>query len=165
MDQNQAGTTRIKVNFAKPFPLFPLEGVVLLPHALLRLLLFEPRYLQMADDVLDASGQIAMAIFDGNEWRDDYYGAPELKPSVCIGQIAHHERQDDGNLIVLLQGVCRARIAEELLPESDTLYRRAVLEPVEFNDTDEDELFDLREHLLTRLTEAPLTELRSVRAI
>lgn len=165
MDPQPAGTTRVKVNFSKPFPLFPLDGVVLLPHALLRLLLFEPRYLQMADDVLDASGQIALAVFDGNEWRDDYYGSPQLKPSVCIGQIAHHERQPDGNLVVLLQGICRARIDEELASDDEAMYRQAILEPVELSDADDDEMPDLRERLLTRLTEPPLTELRSVRAI
>ena len=39
----------ISVNFSKPMPLFPLPEVVLLPHAIQPLHIFEPRYRLMVE--------------------------------------------------------------------------------------------------------------------
>jgi len=161
------GSTKVQVNFGKPFPVFPLDGVVLLPHALLRLFIFEPRYRQMVEHVLDTNGQIAMAVFDGKAWKDDYQGSPPIKPNVCVGQIVQHERLPDGNYRILLQGVCRARVVHEEPPppDDDRLYRSAVLEPVESGEADDDDLFMVRDGVLMRLGEEPLSELASVRAV
>lgn len=164
MNEEQGAT--VCVNFSRPFPLFPLEGVVLLPHAVLRLFVFEPRYRQMVRHTLDASGQIAMAVFEGDDWRQSYHANPPIRRSVCVGRIIHHERLPDGNHRVTLQGVCRARIVEESLPEGeDRLYRTAMLEPVETAQTSDDELFLLRDGIVSRLESEPLTELASVRAL
>ncbi|HBS28937.1 MAG TPA: hypothetical protein DEB06_05690 [Phycisphaerales bacterium] len=165
---DRSGAT-VSVNFARPFPLFPLDGVVLLPYAVLRLFIFEPRYRQMVEHALDGSGQIAMAVFEGDQWKGEYHGRPALKRSVCIGRIAQHERLADGNYRIALQGVCRARIREEAAPsapsEGDRLYRTARLDPVECGQPDEEALFLIRDALTSRLERAPLTELASVCAL
>jgi Lon protease-like protein len=122
--------TSIQVNFGRPIPLFPLEAVTLLPQQLLPLHIFEERYRQMVEHALDGSGQIAMAIFAGDQWKKDYHGRPAIKPAVCVGQIVQHEKLFDGRYNVLVQGVCRARVTEELPPEEGRLYRLAMLEPV-----------------------------------
>lgn len=54
--------TAIRVNFGRPMPLFPLAQVTLMPHAVLPVHIFEPRYRQMIDEALDGAGQIAMAV-------------------------------------------------------------------------------------------------------
>ena len=96
----------ISVNFSKPMPLFPLPEVVLLPHAIQPLHVFEDRYRVMVEHCLDGSGQIAMASFDGDDWKKDYEeGLPKLRPAVCIGQIVHHESLPDGRHQILLHGV------------------------------------------------------------
>jgi len=157
----------IRVNFGKPMPIFPLQGVVLLPHAVLPLHIFEERYRQMVEDALDASGQIAMAVFDGGDWEGECLGDPPVKPVVCVGQIAQHEKMHDGRYNVLLQGVCRARIVEEEPPEGDRLYRRARLRPmgVEREEGESPELVGVRERLHTLLSEPPLTQLAASEGI
>ncbi|TVQ75411.1 MAG: hypothetical protein EA380_10925 [Phycisphaeraceae bacterium] len=122
--------SQVRVNFTRPFPLFPLDGVVLLPHAMLRLFLFEPRYRQMMEHVLDGAGQIAMAVFDGRHGSHEGMVLPRLKPAVCIGQLVQHERNPDGTYHCWLQGVCRAQIVEEHAPAGDRLYREATLQPI-----------------------------------
>jgi len=122
--------TSIQVNFGRPIPIFPLDAVTLLPQQVLPLHVFEPRYRQMVDQALDGAGQIAMAVFEGEEWKDDYHGRPALRPAVCVGQIVQHEKLFDGRYNLLLQGVCRARIIEEMAPDGERLYRVAMLEPV-----------------------------------
>lgn len=51
--------------------IFPLAQVTLMPHAVLPIHIFEPRYRQMIDDALDGPGQIAMAVIDPQSWIDD----------------------------------------------------------------------------------------------
>jgi len=150
--------TSIHVNFGKPMPLFPLDSATLLPQQVLPLHIFEPRYRQMVDHALDSSGQIAMAVFEGEGWTQQYHGRPALKPAVCIGQIVQHEKLDDGRYNLLLQGVCRAKIVEELEPDGERLYRLAVLEPVGLEDADEGALDAFRRRLEHGLTDGELRE-------
>lgn len=170
----------IRVNFGKPMPLFPLDGVALLPHAVLPLHIFEPRYRQMVEDSLDGSGQIALAVFEGERWKQEYHGRPPLRPGVCIAHILQHEKLPDGRYNILVQGVCRARIDEELSaaeqaalaagapgptltshhasgqPGGERLYREARLAPVGLSRENEDELAEQRDRLRSLLRSAPL---------
>ncbi len=120
----------IQVNFGNAMPLFPLDQATLLPQQLLPLHIFEPRYRQMIEHVLDGSGQFALAVFEGDRWKQEYHGKPPLRPAVCIAQIVQHEKLPDGRFNILVQGVCRGRILREVPPESGRLYRSALLEPV-----------------------------------
>ena len=42
--------TTVSVNFGRPMPVFPLSSVVLLPHGVLPVNIFEDRYRQMVSD-------------------------------------------------------------------------------------------------------------------
>ncbi len=151
--------TPIQVNFGKPVPLFPLDTAVLLPQQVLHLHIFEPRYRQMVERALDGSGQFAMAVFEGQDWKTNYHGRPPLKPAVCIGQIIQHEKQPDGCYNVLVQGVCRARVIEESPPSQGRLYREATLEPVGIEEEAESKLYGVRERFRELLSNGPLTKL------
>ena len=152
-------SSQVRVSFHAPFPLFPLEAVSLLPHAVLPLMIFEPRYRQMVERVLDTSGQIAMAVFDGASWREDYEGSPPLRPAVCVGRVFHHEKLPDGRYRIMLQGICRALIRQEIEPTDERLYRQAYLEPMNIDPIDETTLAPMRETILRMLGSDPLTDL------
>jgi hypothetical protein len=160
-----AERTSIQVNFGKPFPLFPLDNVVLLPHALLKLFVFEPRYRQMVEHALDGAGFIGMAVFEGARWKQEYHGQPPIRRHVCVGKIVQHQKLPDGKYHVLLQGVCRARVRGETPAEAGRLYRTAFLEPIETQERDEDDLFILRDGLVSSLRADPLPELASVQSV
>jgi Lon protease-like protein len=164
----------IRVNFARPMPIFPLRSVALLPHAVVTLFIFEPRYRQMVQHVLDGTGQIAMATFEGDEWKAQYEGQPPIRPAVCVGQIVRHEQNADGTYRIWLQGVCRATVAEEMPVGAvetagehagdEILYRRAMLEPSDEESATESELAYVREDLEELLRWDPLAEVEQVRA-
>lgn len=157
-----AETETIHVNFGHAMPVFPLERVTLMPHAVLPVHFFEPRYRAMVKDVLDGPGQIAMAVFagDASVWKADYEGEPRIRPAVCVGQIVQHHKMPDGRFNVLLQGVCRARLLKELTAEErGTMYRQAVFEPVGV-ETAEDLLANERSKLASMFTATRLKELR-----
>lgn len=149
----------IRVNFSRAIPVFPLDSVVLLPQQVLPLHIFEPRYRQMVGDALDGSGQIAMAVFRGESWKQEYHGNPPLLPAVCVGQIVQHERLPDGRYNILLQGVCRAKLMQEHMPDGERMYREAVLEPVGVGEETGPDAEQLREWLNGQLEEGPLAKM------
>ncbi|MEM9064305.1 MAG: LON peptidase substrate-binding domain-containing protein [Planctomycetota bacterium] len=124
----------VTVNFGRPVPLFPLDKVVMMPMQVAPLHLFEPRYRQMTDHALDGPGLIATAMFGapagGATWEQEYHGNPPIRPAVCVGRIAEHEKLPDGRYNILLQGLCRARILREEMPDEERMYRRAYVQPI-----------------------------------
>ena len=155
----------IRVNFGRAMPLFPLGAVKLMPHAVLPVHVFEPRYRQMISDALDSSGQIAMAVFEGARWKQEYHGRPPVRPAVCLGQIMEHEKLDDGRYNLRVHGVCRARILYELPAREDVLYRAAMLEPVGLEPGEDEALTPYRERWLRKLARGPLTDLTDAKGV
>lgn len=157
MDQSHA----VRVNFGRPMPLFPLSQPALVPQQVIPLHIFEDRYIRMVRDILDTTGQIAMATFSGPDWKASYTGRPPIRRAVCIGQIMQHETLPGGRFELLMQGVCRARVKLEL-PDDNTLpYRLALLEPVEGPEPDESELQPIRDWLETELRAGDLAQFES----
>lgn len=148
----------IQIDFSHSFALFPMAGVCLLPHAKIPLHVFEPRYTKMVNDALDSSGQIALATFQGDEWKQEYHGSPAIRPIVCLSQIERHEKLPMGRYNILVQGICRARILkEEDSPSSECPYRMARLEPLESNpDAHEAELVGWRTRMRQLLDDGDL---------
>src|SRR5690606_34508644 len=154
----------IQINFSRPIAVFPLANMVLLPHTLMPLRIFEPRYRQMLQEAMDSAGQIAMANFAADDVQHEYQATPRLKPAVCVGQIVqHHRRSDEVHDIVLL-GICRARIIEMDEPQGERLYRRAVLRPLEMHD-EEATLGPVRNRLRGLLDTAQIRRMHTVAKI
>ena len=108
-------------------PIFPLPDVVLFPHTLLPLHIFEPRYRQMVRDCLAGDRRLAMALLRPG-WENDYYGRPPIYPIAGAGEIIQHEELPDGRFNILLRGTMRIGITAEL--PSDKPYRAARARPL-----------------------------------
>jgi Lon protease-like protein len=102
--------------------LFPLPRVVLFPHAVMPLHIFEPRYRQMTEDALATDKLVTIV-----QWRAPYPAGsgvdPELEEIGCLGRILQHERLTDGRFNFLLLGCKRVRLGREL--PAGKLYRVA----------------------------------------
>jgi len=155
----------LTINFGKPLPLFPLPNCVLLPHSTIPLHIFELRYRQLVGDALDSRGMVAMALIDPED-RDEHVAdvgiQPRVMPFVCVGYIARHHRLPDGRYNLLMQGLCRARLIEEIPHEP---YRAAMLEPIESRESMEIDLSDHREQLRSLLEHPKLQELTAIAGI
>jgi Lon protease-like protein len=101
--------------------LFPLPNVVLFPHVDLPLHIFEPRYREMVRDAMEGDRLIGMTLLRG-DWRSNYQGSPQIYPLGCVGRIETFAALPDGRSNILLRGVSRFEIVEELAGRS---YRRA----------------------------------------
>lgn len=105
--------------------LFPLPNVVLFPHVVQPLHIFEPRYRQMTADALAGDRLIVPALLQPG-WEGDYESRPAIHAVVCIGKVISEQRLPDGRFNILLRGLSRARVVEEL--PADKLYRIARVE-------------------------------------
>lgn len=154
----------IRVNFGRPMPLFPLDSVVLLPQQVIPLHIFEPRYRQMVGDVLDGSGQFALAVYDYDAPLSDPTAPPPIRPVVCVTQIAEHEALPDGRYNIVVQGICRAQVLEET-PQEGRLYRSAMLAPLIDEHPDEDSLGSIRTWVGSMLEVGPLRHLAAAESV
>lgn len=90
-------------------PVFPLAGVLLLPHGQLPLNIFEPRYVAMVEDALKDSRIIGM--IQPRLTGDDL---TSLYDTGCAGRIKSFSETGDGRYLITLQGLCRFKIGQEL---------------------------------------------------
>jgi uncharacterized protein len=105
--------------------LFPLPNLVLFPHVIQALHIFEPRYCEMLSEALESDHLITMALLVPG-WESQFQGKPNLGNTVCIGRIISHTPTDDGRHNILMAGIQRARIIEEL--DVNTSFRQARVE-------------------------------------
>ena len=114
-------------DFPSTFPIFPLPNVVLFPDVRLPLHVFEPRYRQMTADSLAGDGVIGMVLLRQIE------GSVEDPPPVfrvgCAGRVADSQLLPDGRSNLVLQGLRRFQILEEV--SGSKLYRIAKTELLE----------------------------------
>jgi Lon protease-like protein len=135
-------------DISRNIPIFPLTGAVLFPGTQLPLNIFEPRYVQMIDDVLASPGRLLGMIQPEkpNQARDN----KSLKRVGCLGRISSFNEAEDNRYLITLSGVIRFEVAEEL--DVTTPYRQVIaeynvyqkdLEPQNVNDIDRSKLLAL----------------------
>jgi Lon protease-like protein len=108
--------------------LFPLRGAILLPRATLPLNVFEPRYLEMIDNVMagDRLIGIVQPLQDAN--NDDDEESPlgrsvALRNVGCVGRVTSYQEVEDERLIITLTGITRYEVIDEAV--TDRPYRVA----------------------------------------
>ena len=116
-------------------PIFPLSNFIFFPNTSAPLNIFEPRYIQMIDDSIKSNRMIGMAQPKGIS----NIKKPELFKVGCLGKISSFNETDDGRYVIVLNGVSRFNIVEEI--DRGKLYREFKINFQEFeNDNTKEEL-------------------------
>jgi Lon protease-like protein len=102
-------------------PMFPLPNVVLFPHALLPLHIFEERYQALARDVLAGHHYLAISLLTSPEDADAREGRPPVQRIAGVGEVVMAHELPDGRFNLVVRGRARVRIDEEL--DSGSPYR------------------------------------------
>jgi hypothetical protein len=97
-------------------PIFPLPGVVLFPGATLPLHVFEPRYRAMTRDVLAGRRLMAVALLEPG-FEADYGERPPVHGVCGMGRVIREVQYPDGRFDIVLEGIERICIVEELPPD------------------------------------------------
>lgn len=113
-----AGNYRKTEDLPQVIPVFPLDGALLLPGGALPLQIFEPRYLNMVDDVMAGDRLIGMVQTRPGGDR----ARPRLARVGGAGRITSYSETGDGRYLITLTGVCRFAVGDEL--PTQTPYRQ-----------------------------------------
>ena len=101
----------------KEIPIFPLSNFIIFPETAVPLNIFEPRYIQMIDDSMKSSKLIGMI----QPKKTGEQNKPDLYDVGCIGKITSFNETNDGRYLIVINGINRFKIIEEVLTEK--LYR------------------------------------------
>ena len=100
----------------KTISIFPLSNFIFFPQTTVPLNIFEPRYIQMVDDAMKADRIIGMV-----QPKKTNQTIPILYNVGCAGKITSFNETEDGRYLIVLDGISRFKILEEL--NNDKLYR------------------------------------------
>tara|TARA_B100000686_G_C16420884_1_gene777103 strand:+ start:130 stop:771 length:642 start_codon:yes stop_codon:yes gene_type:complete len=107
-----------KEELPKTIPVFPLSNFIIFPKTTVPLNIFEPRYVQMIDDCMKSNRIIGMI----QPKKTGEIKKPNLYEIGCIGKITSFNETRDGRYLIIINGLCRFRILEEL--NTEKLYRK-----------------------------------------
>ena len=98
-------------------PVFPLSNFIIFPRTTVPLNIFEPRYIEMIDNSMKTNRLIGMI----QPKKSGQLKKPDLYKIGCAGKITSFNETDDGRYLIILNGICRFKILDEL--NNDNLYR------------------------------------------
>jgi len=117
------------VKLPSKIPVFPLSNFIIFPETTVPLNIFEPRYIQMIDDVMKHERIIGMV-----QPKEVNNKNPKLYDIGCAGKITSFHETEDGRYLIIINGVCRFKILNE--PKTNKLYRECEVVYSDFhNDT------------------------------
>ena len=129
--------------------IFPLKNMVMFPHVVLPLHIFEPRYRQMTEQALK-SDRLITIVQTVLTSSSSALAKPPVEKVGCLGRIIRHEQLPDGCFNFLLVGKVRVKIIREL--DVSTLYRQCEVQVL--NDQDDTQgSTELRESLVSSFQE------------
>ena len=130
-------------------PIFPLPEAHLFPGSVLPLHVFEPRYVDLVNHVMEC-GDNALAVATLKPGYDkDYEGQPPVYDIMGAGVIMAAERQSDGRWNMLIRGTDRIRMVSEHSSEHE--FRE--IEAQRLVDSDVMEDHPLEERLRSMITQ------------
>ena len=107
-------------------PVFPLSNFIIFPRTTVPLNIFEPRYIEMIDNSMKTNRLIGMI----QPKKSGQLKKPDLYKIGCAGKITSFNETDDGRYLIILNGICRFKILDEL--NNDNLYRECEVEYDDF---------------------------------
>jgi len=103
--------------FPNKIPIFPLSNFIIFPNTTVPLNIFEPRYIQMINDCMKGNRLIGMV----QPKKSGDLKKPNLYQVGCVGKITSFNDTEDGRYLIVVNGICRYNIIEELI--NNKLYR------------------------------------------
>ena len=97
-------------NLPDTIPVFPLSNFIFFPKTSAPLNIFEPRYIQMIDQSIKSNRMIGMIQPKGLTSPKK----TELFKVGCLGKISSFNETDDGRYVIVLSGLTRFNIVDEL---------------------------------------------------
>ncbi|MBX9805374.1 MAG: LON peptidase substrate-binding domain-containing protein [Alphaproteobacteria bacterium] len=104
-------------SFPDVLPLLPMRGVILMPRTLLPVPIFDVTQAAMLAACVQAEKKHIGLVQPNSTLIEGQVLAP-LFSTGCLGEIVEFGKTEENNLVVLLKGLCRFDIVEELAPDN-----------------------------------------------
>ncbi len=91
-------------NYPKLIPVFPLSNFILFPQTTVPLNIFEPRYIDMINDIMKSNKILGM-IQPKNSINS--LKIPELHKVGCLGKVMSFRETEDGRFLIEVKGIIR----------------------------------------------------------
>ena len=114
-----------KIDFPKIIPVFPLDNFIIFPNTTVPLNIFEPRYINMIDDVMKTNKMIGLI----QPKKIKINSVPDLHGVGCLGKITKFNNMD-GRYLIDLCGLSRFKIIQEI--KNNKLYRECEIDFKDF---------------------------------
>ena len=114
-----------KEELPKIIPVFPLNNFIMFPKSTVPLNIFEPRYIQMIDESMQGKRLVGMI----QPKKTGKLKKPDLYNIGCMGKITSFNETEDGRYLIILNGICRFKIVNEI--ENEKLFREC---NIDFNE-------------------------------
>ena len=131
----------MNIAYPKQVPMMVLPGVLLLPHQLLPLHIFEDKYKTMIEDVIH--GERIFGICD-----DSIYSPIHRNSIASIGLLHLCEKQEEGTSNLMLLGLQKVHM---LHVNEEKPYPRVEINPVELPSLDQRQTDVIHEHIMERI--------------
>ncbi len=99
-----------KEDLPNKIPIFPLSNFIIFPETSVPLNIFEPKYIEMVDDIMKSSRMIGM-IQPKKKTNNEI---PELYEVGCVSKITSFNESEDGRYLIVLNGLSRFKIIDEI---------------------------------------------------
>jgi len=106
-----------KEDLPNKIAIFPLSNFIIFPKTTVPLNIFEPRYIQMIDEVMKGNRMIGII----QPKKSGELKKPNLYDVGCAGKITSYNETEDGRYLIMLSGICRFRVISE--EENSKLFR------------------------------------------
>lgn len=123
----------MKKKFPSLIPVFPLSGVIYFPNTNLPLNVFEQRYLDLVNDIMQKDK--LMGMIQANTKGKEVFNVG------CLGKISDFRKSEDGRILINLTGLIRFEVLEEI--ENSKLYREFKVDYKKFDQDLEPALDDI----------------------
>ena len=116
------------INLPKIISVFPLSNFIIFPNLAVPLNIFEPRYIEMINHSMKNNRMIGM--IQPKKMSDE--SKTGLYEIGCLGKITSFDETEDGRYSIVLKGLSRFKIVNEL--KNNKSYRECEVDFKEFED-------------------------------
>ena len=99
-----------KQELPKIIPIFPLSNFIIFPYTTVPLNIFEPRYIEMINDIMKTNKLIGLIQPKKNNTNSIH----DLHETGCMGKITSFNDTSDGRYLIELNGLARFKIIKEV---------------------------------------------------